>query len=63
MYLKMYCKVDRTVISSVVIICIEGVVSFGIMNKCKTSGSGFKEQVSNPEIEVSVDVNPVVACR
>lgn len=49
--------------SVVIIIIIVSKIPFRIMNQPETIIGIFKEKISNPEIQITVNVNPFVAVR
>ena len=60
LYLVVIVIVVFVIISIVVVTVIVCKIPFGIMNKPEPIVGHFKEKVSYPEIEVSVNVNPFV---
>jgi hypothetical protein len=46
--------------SFVAIAIIEGIITFGIMNQLETKICIFEEEVTNPEIKKTIDVNSFV---
>lgn len=57
--LEYYCKLIIHIIKSetvIVVTVIVGEITFRIMNQLKTVISVFKEKVSNPEIQITIDI-------
>ena len=61
LYLVVIVIVVFVIISIIVISIVVGKIPFGIMNQPEPVVGHFKEKVSYPEIQKSVNVNPFVA--